>query len=234
MSNKIIGNGLIASALSDLPSTLEPLCFFASGVSNSGCIDLLEFQREELMLSKIIDSLDSSTTLVYFSTCSIYDVYSRRTPYINHKHNMEKLVEMCNKFLIIRLPQVVGYSKNRYTLTNYIRDSIINDKMMKIQKGAIRNIIDVVDVVKLSSLVIHDGKFLNCSVNIANPSSTSVEDLVGLMEKILQKRALYNYIEAEPGYIINTSIIESFLKKTNINFKDNYVEKVLSKYYGSK
>jgi len=234
MSEKIIGKGLIATALSDLPSTLSSVCYFASGVSNSSCVNLAEFQREELMLSKTINSIGNFVTLVYFSTCSIYDIQNGVSAYVKHKQRMEGLVARCSKFLIIRLPQVVGYSNNRFTLTNYIRDSIMHGRRMKIQRGAIRNIIDVADVVRLVGLIVNDGKFLNSTVNIANPHSISVVEIVTLMEKVIHKRALCDYIEAGSGFPIDISLIEHYSKELSIDFDNNYVEKVLFRYYAVK
>ena len=117
----VIGNGLLASAVAKLPDSLVPTCYFASGVSNSACCDLKEFDRERQLLLRSCKDLKSNITLAYFSTCSIYD-----TPvdsmYVAHKCEMEHIVAQRGNYIVFRLPQVVGLSNNRATLTNYIPD----------------------------------------------------------------------------------------------------------------
>ena len=106
----VIGNGDIASVLNDRSDVV----FFASGVSNSGCDCIVEFQREVKMLKEIY----SFRHLVYFSSLSIY--YSN-SAYTRHKKHMEKIIE--NTFLsytVVRLGNIT-WGKNPNTFINYLK-----------------------------------------------------------------------------------------------------------------
>ena len=67
----IIGNGLLAQAFSEYNNNDEIL-IFASGVSNSLEEKESEFDREAKLLKSVITNYPDKT-MVYFSTCSVYD-----------------------------------------------------------------------------------------------------------------------------------------------------------------
>lgn len=233
MKATVIGNGLLATAVSKLPDSSLPTCYFASGVSNSSCCNAKEFDREERLLRQISQDLDSNTTLFYFSTCSIYDTQAN-SMYVAHKLRMENLVAQRGNFTIFRLPQVVGFSRNKFTLTNYIRDCILENKLMHIQKYAVRNIIDVDDVAKLVFAINNSGMHQNAVVNIANPIGTRVVDLVAMLERVLCRQALCEYSDSGSTYLIGTAVVEQFALANRIDFGSHYVENVLLKYYSLK
>lgn len=106
----IIGSGDIASVIPDR----EDVTFFASGVSNSGCTDEKEYEREKLLLWKI----SYHSHLVYFSSLSIY--YSKGR-YVDHKREMEWIIrERFNSYTIIRIGNI-SWGKNPHTLINYLK-----------------------------------------------------------------------------------------------------------------
>jgi hypothetical protein len=106
----IIGGGDIAKVLVDR----NDLTFFASGVSNSKCIDDNEFIREVNLLLDV-----KCKHLVYFSTLSIYD---KDTPYTNHKLFMEDLVRQFDTYTIIRLGNIT-WGDNPNTIINYFKNN---------------------------------------------------------------------------------------------------------------
>lgn len=107
----IIGNGDIASALTDRPDRL----YFASGVSNSQCTDEKEYKRErDLLLDQRRD-----LRIVYFSSLSIFYSNSR---YAQHKLDMEAMVkENFPEWNIVRLGNI-SWGTNPNTLINYLKD----------------------------------------------------------------------------------------------------------------
>ncbi len=114
----IIGNGMMANAFEKY-SNDNDIVIFASGVSNSKAKDKDAFHREESLLSKTIKE-NPEKTIVYFSTCSIYDDSVNKTAYVLHKKNMENLIyKLCQHFYIFRLPQVIGKTKSP-TLVNFL------------------------------------------------------------------------------------------------------------------
>lgn len=106
----IIGTGDIASVLTDRPD----ITFFASGVSNSACTDVGEYERERALLLQ----QDKTKHIVYFSSLSIY--YSDSI-YTSHKVLMESLIRAYfPRHTIVRLGNI-DWGKNPNTLINYLK-----------------------------------------------------------------------------------------------------------------
>ncbi len=228
MNYKVFGNGLIATAIKKSSNNLDNFYFFASGVSNSLNQNIEEFEREKNLLIEKLSVVDEKNKFIYFSTCSIPYVNS---PYITHKIKMEDLVKQRKNFHIFRLPQVVGYSFNKFTLTNHIRNCIVNDKLLIIQKYATRNIIDVEDVVNIAFSISSSKLYNNQTINIASPYNINVCDLVGLFENILHKKAICEFTNSGYSYDIDTKICLDFASSNEIFFSNDYVKNVISKYY---
>ena len=106
----IVGNGDIASAIIDRPDLL----FFCSGVSNSGETNVFSYLRERrLLLAQPRDE-----HLVYFSSLCVF--YSR-TPYADHKRDMEITVRQTfRRYTIMRLGNIT-WGVNPHTLINHLR-----------------------------------------------------------------------------------------------------------------
>src|SRR5690242_668900 len=83
----IVGSGLIARAMSRHFHQDYRYVVYAAGVSNSNCTEAREFDRERL--KGTIACLDATQTLIYLSTCSVYDSDARQTLYVRHKLAME-------------------------------------------------------------------------------------------------------------------------------------------------
>lgn len=106
----IIGHGDLASALTDRPD----VTWFASGVSNSKCTDVGEYEREVMLL--INQPRDKH--LVYFSSLC---VYTSNTVYAAHKKVMEAHVrQLFTSYTIVRLGNI-DWGTNPNTLINYLK-----------------------------------------------------------------------------------------------------------------
>ena len=77
----IVGNGSIAKVLKDR----NDLLFFASGVSDSSCIDEKEYDRE----FNLLKTFPADQHIVYFSNLGIYYKNDR---YTQHKINIEEYI----------------------------------------------------------------------------------------------------------------------------------------------
>lgn len=232
MTNLIVGNGLLAKSIGSLDYLLNNTCIFASGVSNSTSNSIDEFERERVMLRMTIDDL-VDRKIVYFSTCSICDIYhGKSSPYIIHKLKMEELVGSCNNFLIIRLPQLVGFTRNPYTLTNFLFNKIIHGVSFEVYRSAYRNILDIDHATLMSVHAINDCNLNNNIVNIANPKSIHILDLIKIMEFVLNKSADYKLINGGSKIDLLENYSESVADSLGINFDCNYEKFVVEKYYG--
>ncbi len=97
----VIGNGLIANSFCKAYGNDPKVLVFASGVSNSRCTDVKEFQREFQLVK---DNSNFNGLFIYFSTCSIEDPSLRNSQYIKHKNKIELYISQnITNYLKIRL-----------------------------------------------------------------------------------------------------------------------------------
>lgn len=225
----IIGKGMIAKAFSKYENNMN-IIIFASGVSNSTINLDVEFKREhELLLGTIAKY--PNETIVYFSTCSVYDPELSKTAYVCHKRKMEKLIQKnCKKYYIFRLPQVVGITTNS-TLVNFIVNKIKNNETLTVWKNSTRNLIDVDDVFKIAQYLIENNFFINETTNIALPFSLSILNIVSIVEELSRNKAHYTIENRGGSYEIDTSKIGVHLKNIDVSFFENYSYSIIKKYF---
>jgi len=227
----IIGDGMIANAFKKSDTIKSGICIFASGVANSSCNDVEDFRREAYLLRQKLDSHDDADIFVYFGTCSVYDPSSRLKPYVIHKLAMEKMVQSKPFGVIIRLPQVAGPNANSFTLLSMICESIRIGREINIWDSAVRNIIDVDDVVKIVTHLISAPTLGLRLINVANSTSYPIKTIVQCAESVLNRKAIINTISAGAIYNIDISSIEPLLSILEIHFNESYLSRVIKRYY---
>ena len=228
----IIGSGLLARAFAGAYSQQDDVCIYAAGVSNSGCADALEFAREQKRLSDALQEARDVDAFVYFGTCSVADPEARSTPYVQHKLAMEQWVRAHPQSLILRLPQVAGKTPNPHTLLNYLYARISRSEKFGLWSKAKRNIIDVGDVTAIAGQLIADRSMRNATLNIANAVNYPMAEIVGAMERVVGKRAVYEVVERGSEYLIDTGAMSLVLDKAGVKFGNDYLVKTINKYYG--
>lgn len=228
----LIGSGLLAHAFAPTFSPREDVCIYAAGVSNSACTNLHEFARERQRLVDALRQAEDCDVFVYFGTCSVADPKARHSPYVLHKLAMEQLVMAHPRYLLLRLPQVAGKTPNPHTLLNFLYSCISRSEAFQLWSKATRNIIDVDDMAAIACQLIADRTIRNVTLNIANPVSYSMVEIVGAMEKVVGKRAVYEESGRGAGYFIDVSAILPILDAAGVKFGNDYLERVIGKYYG--
>jgi nucleoside-diphosphate-sugar epimerase len=225
----IIGNGLIAQSFRPHMDKDENVILFASGVSNSKLTIESEYLREKKLLQS---ALLEDKLLIYFSTCSIFDPSLQSSRYILHKLEMEALLEKSKKFLIVRLPNVVGKTGNQNTMFNYFFHQIINGLEIQIFRNATRYIIDVDDVAHWTMKLLKDGR-VNCAINIAFPNKMYVTDIIKLIEEFLNIKANVSIVEGGNPYELDLNPFMNYVyqKKSDFSINSNYIENIIVKYY---
>jgi nucleoside-diphosphate-sugar epimerase len=227
----IIGSGLLAKSFAPALCQREDICIYSAGVSNSSCSEVKEFERERLRLSAALQQAEAMDAFVYFGTCSVFDPEARETAYVRHKLAMERLVMVHPRHLILRLPQVAGKTSNPHTLLNYLYARISRSESFHLWSNAWRNIIEVDDVATIIERLIADPAMRGLTLNVANPSSSPISDIVAAMEKVVGKRAIYEVVERGSDYTIDTREILPVMDAAGVKFGDGYLERVISKYY---
>jgi nucleoside-diphosphate-sugar epimerase len=206
-------------------------CIYGAGVSNSSCTDAREFARERQRLGDALRQTMHVDAFVYFGTCSVADPEARNTSYVQHKLAMEQMVYTHPQNLILRLPQVAGITPNPHTLLNYLYARISRSESFNLWSKAKRNIIDVADAAAIAQQLIVNNSARNTTLNIANVVNHPIADIVSAMERVVSKRAIYDVVESGSEYLIDISAILPVLEKAGIKFDNDYLEKVIDKYY---
>jgi hypothetical protein len=118
----IIGKGSIASVLEDR----DDLVFFASGVSNSSCIDEKEYERE----FNLLKTVPTDKHVVYFSNLGIYYKQDR---YTQHKRDVEEYIRNnYTSYTIVRI-EVCEWVKTPNTILNVFKRQLAEGIEPKIQ-----------------------------------------------------------------------------------------------------
>jgi nucleoside-diphosphate-sugar epimerase len=229
----VIGNGMIANRFINYKNDTGKI-IFASGVSNSKDTIQQNFLREFELLDKTIKD-NPAKALVYFSTCSIEDKDLQNAPYVIHKKEVESFIKKnVEQYYLFRISNLAGISNNPYTLLNYFIFNILQNHPLTIWKNAYRNIIGIDDMYSIADYILQENKFLNTTINIANPENYSVPFIINCIEEHLHKKAIRIEVDKGDNYDIDISAIESIISRLNIQFKDDYLASLLKKYYHSK
>ena len=229
----IYGEGFLAKAFKKYKNN-NKFIFFASGVSNSLEIKLSRYNKEINLLNKVISYKNSSQTIIYFSTCSVYDPAKKNSLYVKHKLKIEKIIKKnCQYYFIFRLSNVIGDRNNRHTLVNSFFHKLKNNQKIEILSEVNRNLIDIKDVVTIVDNILKYEKKVKI-INIANFYSNKVLDIILYLGKIysikpnLQKKK--NSVKF--NYKININDIKKYITLSKVKFYKSYYKKVLNKYYG--
>jgi nucleoside-diphosphate-sugar epimerase len=226
---KILGNGLLARSFLGRTFVRSTL-ILASGVSNSNEQRETEYRREAELVEREIRA-DPNATAIYFSTCSIDS--SVETRYTYHKLEMERLVStVARRFFIIRLPQIVGYVDNS-TLVSFLANSIVQGKLLNIQKRAERNLLDATDMVRIVERLVNNNVGAAAIQNIASGQSVAVVEIVREISAILDIRAAVTYTETGIRQYVDVSPLIDFLGQSDPIFLPDYWRLVLRKYVPS-
>jgi len=220
----VIGSGMLAKAFLAANLDNDNLLFFCSGVSNSGTSSAGEFERERALLLEALARY-SESKIIYFSSCAAGAIES---PYYRHKKAMEVLVESsAQRYLIVRLPQVVGLTRNT-TLVSFIAANIRNRTPITVFKNARRNLIDIDDVVRLTLYLASQN---NMVINVTNANMVSVEEIVSLISSILAEILIIQAGPPEVGsQIYDGGPLMELIGTNDPIYSSDYNQAVLAKY----
>lgn len=228
----IVGNGQLARRFQGL--LLDKECIlFASGVSNSRCTDVQEFEREEKLLKDYLHkAVEGQLPLIYFSSCALSDNTYPLNQYYRHKLNMEKLIKgALEAYYIFRLPQLFGPLKQHPTLINFLYFSILRGEEFNLSKNAYRYVLDLDDLHKIV-LGLIESVPAGLTLDLANPFRYSVPEIVSILEKLVGINAKYTLVDKSDMYTLELSKMNTFLRQNNLEVNDfgkDYLEIRLKK-----
>lgn len=225
----IIGKGQLAKIFSDYDN--ETFCLFASGVSDSTCVKLAAFEREQNLLLSTLQA-HPDKRFIYFSSCALSATDYQKNAYYHHKAHMESLVAKHSPhYFIFRIPQFFGELIHHKTLINFIYESVRDGLEFNIYDDAHRYVIEADDVRKLVLLYL-DNSSDNLIIDLANPYRYRVTEIVEIFEQLLDKRARCNIVTRSDKYTLDLTKLTSFLHRLHVNmeFGEDYLRhKLLQK-----
>jgi nucleoside-diphosphate-sugar epimerase len=205
--------------------------FHAAGVSNSGCGDPREFERDRNRITQAIGALGPKQVFVYPSTCSVHDPDARTSEYVAHKLAMEDIVRQSSSYVILRLPQLAGHTPNPHTLLNYLHARIARGERFELWRNATRNVIDADDAAIIARHLLDNVSARNQTINIASPRTFAISEIVASMEAAVGKAGIYDIVDRGAHYDIDVAPIRDILASMDLRFGANYLDNVLRKYY---
>lgn len=232
-SESVIGHGMLASAFDPVQISRLGAIVFASGVSDSNEFRAEAFSREQALLEEHLEC-SAQKKFVYFSTCSISDPDRERSPYALHKLQMEALVARHPTYIILRLPQVVGVTRNPYTLSNFLAERIRSGNRFPLWMNARRCLIDVMDVASVTVALLGQDTAHGILADLAPPETIRMSCLVAIMEELLGRKANAQPIERGNGASPDPSLMLRFAASLNLDLSPGYSQRTLEKYYGKR
>lgn len=224
----IVGNGLIANSFLNSGFDHSEMVVFASGVSNSTCGDVNEYEKELSLIKSTISS-NADKVFLYFSTTSL--LTGKESSYVNFKFGVENYIkENCEKYLILRLPNIVGNSGNKHQLVPYFFDKLLSNSGLTVNPDLERYLIDVEDLPKIVTLL--QGSITKKEiVNIYFDNSVTIIDIVTYLEKLtgIEYPKLNFKYRHENFLRKNSFFIELTKDKLHLFNTDPY--KIIKKYY---
>jgi len=222
---QIIGNGMIAKSFKNF--NLANTCIFASGVADSTETDLLLYKKEFELLKKTINQFPQFK-FIYFSTLSIFKF--EYNEYVKHKLFIENYIENnLDNYLILRLPNIVGQTKNQNQLLPFLFQKISSNSEIDVKDNTYRDLIDVEDLPKIVKFLIE--KNIVNKINISLNNKITVTDIIDILKDI-------NHIYTTK---INKINIDDTIYYTNdlLNYNFDFTQKslninpinIIKKYY---
>ena len=224
----IIGNGMIANVFKE-NFLNEDVLIFASGVSNSREIRNSEFIKEmDLVQNSILNFPDKF--FIYFSSCIVHNSDSK---YSKHKINVEDfIIKNAKKYLILRLPIVLGKNQSKNQLIGYLYDKLYKKEVVEVYKQANRYIIDSQDLPRIVNLLITKG-ISNEIVEIAFNNSLFIDEILLVIERVSNNKFEICYSEIYSPYKVENTRFLNLLNSNEINSFNLNLELMLLKYFVS-
>lgn len=193
---RIVGRGLIARSLEPFAAVHDATVAFATGVAASTSEDGDGYRRELDQLRAVLrEAAASGERVVYFSGGgALYGDWSRPareddpprplSAYGRHQVACERmLATSAVPHLILRLPNVIGPSRNREQLLPSIVAQVLAGTVT-VQSDAQRDLIGAGDFARVASALL-ERVDVDATINLATGSSVAVDAIVdGVMREL--------------------------------------------------
>ncbi len=236
---KIIGGGMIANGLRPYAAEGEGAVAFAAGVSDSTLTEGREYEREYQMLCRVLrECRERDETLVYFSSGGT--VYGRcnderredtplrpETMYARHKVFCESVITSSGvKYLIARLPTVVGQTKSQRQLLPVLIQQARAGHVTLFQEAE-RDLIGIADVARIVTALLKKLEKPEI-INIASGVSVPVRDIFDEIRKDLDVEPAITMVSGGDKQRFNIDRLRAYCP--DVAFPHDYYRSVIQRY----
>jgi nucleoside-diphosphate-sugar epimerase len=145
---------------------------------------------------------------------------------------MEKLIKTsCKKYIIFRIPIVIGKSNNPHTLINTPLNQIRKGETLRVLKKAFRYVIDIDDIVEIATPIILNQKNHNSIWNMCFNNNTNIQEIITYIEDVIGIVAKKQYIDKGDKYIVPNDNFLQYLDSIGYKLPTDYINQTLKKYY---
>jgi NDP-hexose 4-ketoreductase len=239
----IIGHGFLAQHLAGIADRHDGVVALAAGVSAANGTSAAQFARESDLLARQLDRCATTgERLLFFSTAStgMYgaagngredEPVTPGTPYGQHKRHLETVIRDSGvDCLVVRLAHVVGPNQPPHQLLPSLLTQVLAGDV-RLHEGARRDIIDVVDVVRLIDRLL-GAQVSSDVVNVATGWAVPIEALVAHIETLLGRTATHRIVQAPTvNHLVCTAKLRRLVPEVaTMGFDEHYFKPVLGRY----
>lgn len=233
-NNYIVGDGFIGKNLKRIKKHLikSKYTIYAAGISHSKTKSKNKLNRE-LNAIKVFTKKNSLKKIIYISTADVNHSLLKKSLYVKNKIKIENFIKKkFKRYIILRLPQIIGKSKNKNTLINFFYLNIKKNKEFILINNFKRNVLDIDDVLKVIKIIIKENNVRNKVITLSNKFNIQPMDIVKIFEKRMNKLSRYKIKKVKRQiWTLNYEKNAHYFKKAKIRFNRNYLSKTISKYY---
>tara|TARA_B100001057_G_C22632955_1_gene865125 strand:- start:176 stop:886 length:711 start_codon:yes stop_codon:yes gene_type:complete len=233
-SKNIIGKGFIAKNLSKISREIiqSKIIIYAAGISNSNTESRKDLVREINSFNKF-SKINKRKKILFISTADVTNNLKNRSKYVKNKIKIEKSIKKNFKnFIIVRIPQIIGKSKNKNTLINFFYNKIKSRKTIKLLLNVDRNLLDIDDIIKMIKVIIMNNKINKKVITLSNKYFIQPIDIIRIFEKTLKISAKYNFKKTKKqNWNLHFKKNIKYFSNAKIKFDKYYFSKTIKKYY---
>jgi nucleoside-diphosphate-sugar epimerase len=228
----IFGEGMIALKIKS-SLLFSDVHVIAKGVSDSSENNQLVYERQRKEITDIIDIIKSGNPMKTIYISSVFT--NQKTLYFEEKALIERLLKYhLSDLVIIRLTNVVGPKQNNKNIFRYFQRQILSNNVIDVNLNAVRNVIDVDDVVSIIHKLLMSG-LVKTEYNVGFMHNINASNLAMLIQNYYEKEGLVKLFSGEHsdnGVYEEIEFLEDFFKGDFINV-DYYLRHLLEKYENS-
>jgi hypothetical protein len=218
----VIGTGMIAKIFNEFNNS-DDVIIFASGVSDSTCEDKLQFKREFDLIDKINKS-NPNKLFIYFSSINL----TENTAYYKHKKKMESTIKKFEKYIILRVPQIVGNGGNKQNFFNFIKNKIVEGSEINLKNG-LKSLIDVDDLKIIVHYVVKNN-LINVIINFSYIELMETKKIISIIgDELNITPKIKDDNKFNSVFFENCSISKEIIYYYKLD-EENYIKKLIKKY----